>query len=107
MFTRIVEITAKNGKAKELSRTIDEKVLAVLRQQPGFVDEITLLSRDNPDRLLALSFWKTAEDADKYNRETFSRVNEIIASLITGPPQVRTFDVATSTIHKPAAGRAA
>jgi heme-degrading monooxygenase HmoA len=107
MFTRIVEVTAKNGKARELSRTIDEKVLALLRQQPGFVDEITLISREHPDRLLALSFWNSAEDAERYSREGFSKVNEIIRNLITDPPQVRTFDVATSTINKLAAGRAA
>ena len=107
MFTRVVEITAKNGKARELSSTIGDKVLSILRQQSGFVDEITLVSRDNPDRVLALSFWNTAEDADRYNRQAFSRVNEIIQNLITAPPQVRTFDVATSTITELAARRAA
>jgi quinol monooxygenase YgiN len=107
MFTRIVEITAKNGKAKELSRTIGDKVLALLRQQSGFVDEIALISRDNPDQLVALSFWNSAEDAEKYNRETFPRVNEIIQNLITSPPRVRTFDVATSSINQLSERRAA
>lgn len=107
MFTRIVEVTAKTGKAKELSRTIDEKVISILRGQPGFVDELVLISKDNPDRVLALSFWKTRQDAETYGRETFSRVNEIIGSLITDTPKVQTFDVASSTVHDIATGRAA
>ncbi len=43
MFTRIVEVTAKAGKARELSRTIDDKVISILRGQPGFVDEAVLI----------------------------------------------------------------
>jgi heme-degrading monooxygenase HmoA len=107
MFVRAVEITAKNGKGRELANVVNDKVLAVLRDQTGFVDEIALISQDNPDRMLALSFWKTREDAERYNREAFPRVNEIIRNQTEGTPQVRTFEVATSTIQKFAAGKAA
>jgi heme-degrading monooxygenase HmoA len=107
MFTRIVEITTKSGKAKELSRTIVDKVLALLKTQPGFVDELVLISDQNPDRVVAISFWDTKEDAENYNRETFPKVNEIIRSSLEGPPKVQTFDVEQSTVHKIAAGKAA
>ena len=107
MFTRIVEITTKAGKAKELSRTIGEKVLALLRTQPGFVDELTLISDQNPDRVLAMSFWNTKEDAERYNRETFPKINEIIRGSIEGNLKVQTFDVDQSTAHSIAAGKAA
>jgi len=107
MFTRVVEITTKAGKAREFSRTLNEKVLGLLRTQPGFVDEILLLSADNPDRLLALSFWRSREDAEKYNREGYPKIQEIIRNVLEGEPQVRTFDVEQSTFHKIAAGKAA
>ena len=107
MFTRIVEVTSKTGKGRELTRIVSEKVLAILKNQPGFLDEITLVSNEDPDRILALSFWNSKEDADKYQREQFSRVTETIRNLIEGNPVVRTFDVEQSTIHKIAAGKAA
>lgn len=107
MFVRVVEINAKNGKGRELAHTVNDKVISVLKEHPGFVDEITLVSQENPDRMLALSFWKTREDAERYNREGFTRVNEIIRNQIESNPHVRTFDVATSTVHKIAASRAA
>lgn len=107
MFTRVVEVTSKTGKGRELTRIVSEKVLSILKAQPGFLDEITLVSAENPDRVLAISFWKSREDAERYHRENFSHVTEIITSLIEGAPQVRRFDVEQSTIHKIAAGKAA
>jgi heme-degrading monooxygenase HmoA len=107
MFTRIVEMTTKTGKARELSRTINEKVISLLENQPGFVDEIVLISNQNPERVLALSFWQSKEDAEKYNREAFPKVNEILRAQIEGPLKVQTFDVEHSTAHNIAAGKAA
>ena len=107
MFTRVVEITSKPGKAKELSRTIGDKVLTILTSQTGFVDEVVLISAENQDRILALSFWKTSEDAQKYNREQFPKVTELIKNLIEGQPQVRTYNVEQSTVHKIGAVKAA
>ena len=69
MFTRLVELTSKAGKAKELSSTISEKGVPILKKQSGFVDEIILNSEADPDTVLALSFWNTREDAERYQRE--------------------------------------
>ena len=107
MFTRVVEITTKPGKARELSRTVNDKVITILKNQPGFVDELVLISEENPDQMLALSFWRSREDADKYNREQYSKVTDLIQNLSEGPPKVRTFNVDQSTVHKIAAGKAA
>src|SRR5438067_356256 len=43
MFTRVVEVTSKTGKARDLTRTVNEKVLTILKNQPGFLDENTLV----------------------------------------------------------------
>jgi len=100
MFTRVVEVLTKPGKAKELSRTINDKVLNILKNQPGFMDELVLISEENPDQILALSFWKSREDAEKYHREHFSHITELIQNSSAGPPKVRTFNVETSTIQR-------
>jgi heme-degrading monooxygenase HmoA len=107
MFTRVVEVTSKPGKARDLTRTVSEKVLSILKNQPGFQDEITLVSDEDPNRILAISFWKSKEHAEAYQREHFSKVTETISNLIEGKPHVRTFEVEQSTVHKIAAGKAA
>jgi heme-degrading monooxygenase HmoA len=107
MFTRVVEITSKSGKARELCNTIDKKVLPILKRQAGFVDETVIVSDTEPNRILALSFWHTREDAQRYEREQFDTVQKTVQHLMENAPVVRTFDVHTSTAHKIAAEKAA
>lgn len=100
MFTRLVEATTKPGKARELSTTIAEKVLPILRKHNGFVDEITLVSEREPNRVLALSFWKTKEDAERYQREDFPKVKELLRPQLESDPRIEHFEVDTSTVHR-------
>jgi heme-degrading monooxygenase HmoA len=65
MFTRAIELISKSGKSRELSKTIIDAVLPILQKQPGFMDEMVLVSDTEPDRILALSFWKNREDAER------------------------------------------
>jgi len=107
MFTRVVEINAKSGEASELANTITEKVLPILKKQTGFVDETVLTSDTEPHRIIGLSFWNTKEDAERYQREGFPKVNEILSPLLESAPLIRTFNVHTSTTHRIAEGKAA
>ncbi len=107
MFTRVVELTSKSGKAKELSKTINEKVVPILKKQAGFVDETVLVSDTESTRILGLSFWNSREDAERYHREHFPKIQEMLKPMLETEPVIRTFDVHTSTTHRIAAGRAA
>jgi heme-degrading monooxygenase HmoA len=107
MFTRIVEVTAKSGKAKELSNAINDKVLPILKKQTGFVDETVLVSDPEPNRVLALSYWNTREDAERYQKEQYPAIHEMIRHLLETEPVIRTFNVDSSTTHKIVAEKAA
>ena len=107
MFTRIVEINTQQGKGREATKTINDQVVPLLKSQPGFVDEIVLVSSTEPDRIVALSFWTNKEDAERYSREQYPKVNEILRPLLAAAPTVRTGNVDISTTHKIALGKAA
>jgi len=107
MFTRVVELTSKSGKSKELANTIDEKAVPILKKQRGFVDEMVFVSTTEPDRILGISFWNTREDAEQYHREQFPKIHDSVKHLLATEPVVRTFDVHTSTTHRIEAGKAA
>src|SRR5215471_17345483 len=107
MFTRVVELTSKSGKAKELSNTINEKVVPILKKQRGFVDETVLVSDTDPTRVLGLSFWNSKEDAERYHQNEYPKIREMLSHLLEADPAIRTFEVHTSTTHRIAAGKAA
>jgi heme-degrading monooxygenase HmoA len=107
MFTRIVELTTKPGKNKQLSDTINDKVLPILKKQKGFVDETVLVSDKEDNRVLSLSFWNKKDDAERYHQEQYSKIHEMLKHLLETEPVIRTFDVHTSTTHRIAAGKAA
>jgi heme-degrading monooxygenase HmoA len=107
MFTRVVEVNTNSGKAQELTSIINDKVLPILKKQVGFVDETVLASDTDPNRVLALSFWNTREDAERYNREQYPAVHEMVRHLLETEPAIRTFNVDTSTTHKITASIAA
>jgi len=107
MFTRVVEVTAKSGKARELATLINDKVVPILKKQTGFVDETVLVSDPEPNRVLSLSFWNTKEDAERYQQEQYPAIHGMIRHLLETEPQVRAFNVDSSTTHKVAAGKAA
>lgn len=107
MYTRVVELTAKSGKSKELANTINEKVLPILKKQRGFLDEAVFVSDTRSDQVLGLSFWNSKEDAEQYHKEQFSKIQESVKHLLKAEPTVRTFEVHTSTTHRISAGKAA
>ena len=107
MYTRVVELTSKSGKARELCDTIDEKVVPILKKQTGFVDETVLVSDAEPNRVLGLSFWNSKEDAERYHREQYAQIHETMKHLLETDPVIRTFDVQSSTTHRISAREAA
>jgi len=60
----------------------NRKIVPILKKEAGFVDEIVLVSDADSNRVLALSFWKTREDAERYQREQFKNVNDTPRSLL-------------------------
>jgi heme-degrading monooxygenase HmoA len=107
MFTRVLEFTAKQGKAKEVSSALNDKVMPLLKNLPGFVDAIVLTSTTEPYRLLELSFWQSADDATRYSREQYPKVNEILRPILETASTVQTFNVDIFTTHKIAPSKAA
>ena len=96
----------KANSAAELTRMADNEIIPMLRKQKGFRDETTFIA---PERLEAVanSFWDTKEDAEAYNRSSYTEVLQTLSSVLDGTPMVKTFEFANSTFHNAAAAKLA
>ena len=99
MFARSVSIRLKPNRVAEFTQLIEAEVLALLRTQKGFLDEITLVL---PEGLQAvgISLWDNQQDANAYRRGAYPQVLKVLERVVGGTPEVHTFEVAHSTFHK-------
>jgi hypothetical protein len=102
MFARRVYMHLKPNSVGEFTQRIEKDVLPTLRKQKGFQDEITFVSASGSEAF-AISLWDRAESAEAYNRGSYAEVAKALATVIDGPAQVETYNVANSTFHKIAA----
>ena len=102
MFARSVTIRLKSNSVAEFNRTLEKEVLPLLQKQRGFQDAINLVA-SNGTEAVAISLWDNKEDAELYNRATYPEAQKLLAKVSEGTPQVQTYEVGTSTIHKAAA----
>ena len=107
MFTRFVECHVKPDKKDDFTRKLRNDVLPILQKQPGFVDLIGLVSENDPERIVSVSFWNSRQDAERYQREHYDRIAEMLKPSLKRDPVVDTFNVDTWTAHRIAAGKAA
>lgn len=99
MFARHVAVKLRPGALAEFTRVMDSEILPWLRKQKGFLDTITLAVPGGRE-IVSISFWDQEENAQIYNSMSYPQALEILKKLLAGTPQVRTFDVVSSTLQK-------
>ena len=99
MFARKVCLKLRPGRAVAYSRMLENEIIPILREQKGFYDEISFVSGER-NEAVAISLWNDAGSAEAYHREMYPKVLRALQDLIDGEPQVNTFAVSNSTIHK-------
>jgi hypothetical protein len=97
-FCHIIELTTNPGQAKAAIDIIGELAIPqVIQPAAGFIDEIVLLSLDEPNHVTAFSFWQSKEDSDRFDGYGFDAVTQMVKSTLAAPPKRRPFVVGAST----------
>jgi hypothetical protein len=92
----------KANTTSEFNRAIENEILPLLRKQPGFRDEITFVAPERSEAV-GISIWETKENCETYNRTGYPEVLKIVSKFVEGTPEVKTFELSNSTLHKLAA----
>ena len=65
MFTRMMTCTLKLDKKEEFLEAA-RKLPSAYKDQTGFVDLLTFISDDHPDRALVVAVWRTKSDSQEF-----------------------------------------
>lgn len=99
MFARHVSVVLKPNSVEEFTRTINDEVLPLLRKQKGFKDGIAFVASDGTEAV-AISLRDQKKNAAAPYRTTDPQVLEFLARVVEGTPEVKTYEVTTSSYHK-------
>ncbi len=102
MFARSLSIRLKPNSVAEFTQLIENESVPTLRKQKGFQDEITFVVPGTTEAV-AISLWDKKESAEAYSRDAYPGVLKALGKVVEGTPQVRIYEVCTSTFHKIAA----
>jgi len=94
-LVRNLKIQIKPAKTQDFFKIVNNDVLPLLKQQPGFTHELTMV-RDN--QALAISVWNDKASADKYSQTAYPKVLEKLTPFIEGQPVVETYELAATTL---------
>lgn len=106
MYARIVDCMLQAEKRNDFNNILRDQVLPILKDEPGFVDLVGMVSEEQPDHALGIALWKTKEDAYRLYIHREPMVDSL-KPLLTHPPTVAHYNVETSIFQYAAAGKAA
>ena|SRR5690349_7400052 len=96
MFARVVEIFPKIEKKDEFLKVVRTDVLPILRKQPGFLEMLPLIPEVENERYLTITLWAEKRDAERYVRDVFAKVTDILKPYLQSPVSSRHYTVETS-----------
>jgi len=99
MIARSVSFHLKPGRAADFTKLLDKDIIPMLRKQKGFQDEIAFVTPGGTDAV-GISVWDVKENAETYARTGYANVLNSLKDVLEGTPQVKTYEVCSSTFAK-------
>ncbi len=97
MFARILDCEVKLEKKEEFVKVIKNEVLPILKKQTGFLEILPLFpEKMREEKVIAISLWTTKADAERYEREFYPKVLNILKPFLTTPVNVNYFKLETT-----------
>ncbi|HEY6181282.1 MAG TPA: antibiotic biosynthesis monooxygenase [Terriglobales bacterium] len=96
MFARIIEVEVKLEKKEEFVKIVKNEVLPILHKQIGFLEILPLFpEKKTEEKVFNISLWANRADAERYEKETYPKVNEILKPYLKTPIVVKPYVVET------------
>jgi len=96
MFARILEFTPKAEKKDELIKRVRQEVLPILKKQPGFLELLPFDPEIANEKAFAITLWTDKHEAERYVKEVYPKVEEIVKPFLATPITVKMYKVETT-----------
>jgi len=96
MFARIVEFVPKMEKKDEFIKVLKHEVLPILKKQAGFLEILPFVPEMKNEKMVNVTLWHEKKDAERYEREVFPRVEDIVRPYLATPITWRLYNVETT-----------
>jgi hypothetical protein len=100
MFARIVEFMPKMEKKEQFVKTIRLEVLPILKEQKGFLEILPFFPENKTEKAITVTLWMEKWDAEKYERDVYPKVEEILRPYLTTPVTFKHYIVETSLCER-------
>lgn len=89
MFARVCELHIRPEKKTELLSLERDVILPILEHCDGFFDLIPLELDTHPRKFFAISLWRDERDAEKYHKECFPKIYDMLEPFLVAPITVK------------------
>lgn len=96
MFARILEFVPKMEKKGEFVKVLKNEVVPILKKQTGFLEILPFFPETKTEKVINISLWTEKTHAERYEREVFPKVEEIVRPYLTTPITVKLYTLETS-----------
>jgi hypothetical protein len=97
MFARILDFEVKLEKKEEFVKVVKNQVLPILKKQTGFLEILPFFpEKMREEKVFTISLWTTKQDAERYEREWYPQVFDIVKPFLTKPVVVNYYNLETT-----------
>jgi hypothetical protein len=97
MFARILNCEVKLEKKEEFVKAVKSEIVPILKKQTGFLEVLPFFpEKMKEEKVITISLWATKADADRYEREFYPKVLNILKPFLTATVQVNHYNLETT-----------
>src|SRR6202795_4870520 len=96
MFAHIGEFIPKLEQKDEFVKVLRNEVLPILKKQTGFLEILPFVPETKTEKMITISLWAEKRDAERYERETYSKVEVLLKPYLPTPVTYKHYNVEPS-----------
>jgi quinol monooxygenase YgiN len=101
MYTRFLQFEIKPEMKNEFLSFTKKQIIPILTKQPGFVEFLPFFpEQKNDHKVFSFTLWNKKTDAERYERDWYPKIAEMLKPYIVGTPVVRFYHLEDTLLCK-------